>query len=135
MGGDEVILLDTHIWFWWVRADPQLTVAQAAHIAAHAAGGLGVNVISVWELAMLEQKGRVSVDRPLSNWVRDALAYPNVQFLPLTTEIAIESTRLPGPFHKDPADRILVGTARLMAIPLLTEDRKILAYPHVTCSP
>jgi len=69
----------------------------------------------------------------VEDWVRDALAYPGVQLLPLTPDIAIESTRLPDPFHKDPADRILVATARVLNLSVLTEDRKILAYAHVTC--
>ena len=64
-----------------------------------------------------------------------ALAYPGVQLLPLTPEIAIESTRLPGPFHKDPAGRILVATARVLNLPVVTEDQKILSYPHIRCAP
>lgn len=130
-----MILLDTHVWFWWVRADPLLDPAHARHIAANRTNGIGVSVYSVWELAMLEQKGRVVVDRPLLDWVQVALAYPDVHLLPLTPEIAIESTRLPDPFHKDPADRILVATARVLSIPVVTEDCKILAYPHVRCAP
>ncbi|HVK17631.1 MAG TPA: type II toxin-antitoxin system VapC family toxin [Fimbriiglobus sp.] len=125
-----MILLDTHIWFWWVRADPNLTASQLQHIQGSQAA-IGVSVYSVWELAMLEQSGRVNVFRPIEDWVRDALAYPGVRLLDLTPEIAIASTRLPTPFHKDPADRILVATARALAIPILTADAKILAYPHV----
>lgn len=130
-----MILLDTHIWFWWVRADPLLSSAHAQYITANQANGLGVSVVSVWELAMLEKKGRVSVDRPLPDWVRLALAYPHVQLLDLTPDIAIESVHLPGTFHKDPADRFLVATARILNIPIVTQDRKILAYPHVRCVP
>jgi PIN domain nuclease of toxin-antitoxin system len=125
-----VILLDTHIGFWWVRADPSLTATQLQHIQTSQAD-LGVSVISVWGLAMLERSRRVNVSRPIEDWVHDALAYPGVRLLDLTPEIAIASTRLPDPFHKDPADRILVATARALAIPILTADAKILAYPHV----
>jgi PIN domain nuclease of toxin-antitoxin system len=128
-----VILLDTHIWFWWVRSDPSLSASQLRHIQNNQTAGLGVSVFSVWELAMLEQAGRVNVFRPLEDWVRDALAYPDVRLLDLTPEIAIASTRPPAPFHKDPADRILVATARVLNIPILTADAKILAYPHVRC--
>jgi PIN domain nuclease of toxin-antitoxin system len=130
-----VILLDTHIWFWWVRNDPLLQPAHAQYIAANQANGIGVSVISVWELALLQQKGRVSVDRPLPDWVRMALAYPDVHLLDFTPDIAIESVFLPDPFHKDPADRILVATARVLGIPIVTQDAKILAYPHVRCAP
>ena len=64
-----------------------------------------------------------------------ALAYPGVRLLDLTPEIAIESTRLPDPFHKDPADRILVATGRVLNIPIVTLDSKILAYSHVRTTP
>lgn len=128
-----MILLDTHIWFWWVRSDPSLTAKQLAHIAANQPAGLGVSAITVWELAMLERAGRVNVFRPIEDWIRDALAHPDVRLLDLSPDIAIASTRLPGSFHKDPADRILVATARELGIPILTADAKILAYPHVTC--
>lgn len=127
-----MILLDTHVWFWWVRSDPSLTARQLNHISTNQPGGLGVSVISVWELALLESHGRVNVFRPIEDWVRDALAYPGVRLLDMTPAIVIASTRLPDPFHKDPADRILVATARVLGVPLLTADAKILAYPHVT---
>jgi PIN domain nuclease of toxin-antitoxin system len=130
-----VILLDTHTWFWWVRADPLLPPNHAQYIAANEANGVGVSVVSVWELALLQQKGRVAVDRPLPDWVRMALSYPNVQLLAFTPDIAIESVFLPDPFHKDPADRILVATARILDIPIVTKDAKILAYPHLRCAP
>ena len=128
-----MILLDTHIWFWWVRNDPALTARQLAPILAHQAAGLGVSVMSVLELARLERAGRINVFRPIEDWVRDALAYPGVRLIDLTPEIAIASTRLPGAFHKDPADRVLVATARILNVPFLTADAPILAYPHVRC--
>jgi PIN domain nuclease of toxin-antitoxin system len=128
-----VIVLDTHIWFWWVRGDPALSTAQLRHIQTAQPAGLGVSVMSVLEIARLEQAGRLNVFRPVEDWVRDALAYPGVRLLDLTPEVAIASTRLPDPFHRDPADRILVATARALNVPLLTADAKILAYPHVHC--
>jgi len=76
---------------------------------------------------------KITLPLPIDDWVRDALAYPDVQLVNLTPEIAIASTRLPDPFHKDPADRILVATARVLNIPILTADAKILTYPHVQC--
>lgn len=135
MGVRPVILLDTHIWFWWVRSDPALTASQLHHIVVNQPTGLGVSVISVLEIARLEAAGRVGLAKPIDQWVRDALAYLGVRLLDLTPEIAIASTRLPDPFHKDPADRILVVTARAHGVPLLTADAKILAYPHVQCLP
>lgn len=75
--------------------------------------------------------GRIALNVPVMDWIRGALAYPGVRLLDLTPEIAVESTRLPGTLHRDPADHILVATARLLAIPIMTDDSKIIAYPHV----
>lgn len=63
--------------------------------------------------------------------MKQALAYPGIKLLPLSPEIAIESTQLPGTFHKDPADQIIVATARINNCRLLTVDAKILSYAHV----
>ncbi|HET6573258.1 MAG TPA: type II toxin-antitoxin system VapC family toxin [Fimbriiglobus sp.] len=128
-----MILLDTHVWVWWVQADPKLTTPQQGHIAANGPAGLGVSVISCWEIALLDAAGKITLPVPVEDWVRTALAYPGVRLVDLSPEIAIASTRLPAPFHKDPADRILVATARVLDIPVLTADAKVLAYPHVRC--
>lgn len=128
-------LLDTHIWFWWVQDLTKLSAAQLTLLSTSPPNSLGVSVYSVWEIAMLVEKGRLTLNQPIDVWVHLARAAPGVQLLALTPEIAIESTRLPDPFHKDPADRILVATARVLNIPIVTEDRKILAYPHVRCAP
>ena len=126
-----MILLDTHVWVWWVQADPRLTASQQGHIAAHGATGLGVSVISCWEVGLLEAAGRITLPLPVGDWVRAALAYTGVRLLDLTPEVAVDSTRPPAPFHRDPADRILVATPRALAIPILTADARILAYSHV----
>ncbi len=89
-------------------------------------GEAWVSVISVWEVALLEAKGRIGLTLPLSEWVTRALA-PPLKLAPLTPEIAIESSRLPPPFHNDPADRILMATARLEGLTLVTRDGRILA--------
>jgi PIN domain nuclease of toxin-antitoxin system len=95
---------------------------------AAAAGDLLLSVISVWELGLLESKGRVELSTPCEQWVRDALAIPGLSVAPLTPEIALASSRLPEPFHGDPADRIIVATARALGARLVTRDSKILAY-------
>ena len=77
---------------------------------------------------MLESKGRVHILVPPDEWVREALAMPGLTLAPLTPEIALESTRLPGTFHGDPSDRIIVATARKMSARLLTSDEKIIQY-------
>ncbi len=126
-----MILLDTHIWVWWVDDNPQLTSAQRKHMEAHQGSGLGVSVISCWEVAKLVELNRLVLRCPVAEWIEQALAYPGVRLLYLTPRIAVESTQLPGTFHRDPADQIIVATARIRGCPLLTADARILRYPHV----
>jgi PIN domain nuclease of toxin-antitoxin system len=135
LGINTVIILDTHIWIWWVTGSPSLTAAQLHHILAHASAGLGVSAISCWKVAKLVERGRLVLNQPVLDWLRQALRQSGIQFLELTPEIAVESTQLPGGFHQDPADQIIVATARLYGTSLLTADSRILSYPHVTTLP
>jgi PIN domain nuclease of toxin-antitoxin system len=125
-----MILLDTHIWIWWVQDDPRLTARHQTHLQTHESDGLGVSIYSCWEVAKLVEYNRLTIACSLEEWFRSALAYPGIQLLDLTLPIAIESTRLIG-FHKDPADQIIVATAKILDIPILTADEKILNYPNV----
>ena len=77
----------------------------------------------------------VTLPCPVNEWLKSALAYPNIKLLNLTPEIALESTQLPQPFHKDPADQIIVATARIYNCPLVTVDGKIRDYPYVSLLP
>jgi PIN domain nuclease of toxin-antitoxin system len=126
----NLFVLDTHIWIWLLNGDADrlsdegLTVIEKAGRLSQ----LGVSAISVWEVAMLESKGRVHLSRGCLDWVREALAVPGIRLLPLTPEIAVESSRLPGQMHGDPADRILAATARLLNATLVTQDLKLLEY-------
>lgn len=126
-----MIILDTHIWVWWIHGAPQLVDTQVAAIVDHESDGIGISAISCWEVAKLVEYHRLVLPCDISEWFQQALAYPGVQILELTPEIAIESTRLPGKFHRDPADQIIVATARLYDWPLVTADSKILNYAHV----
>jgi len=126
-----MIVLDTHIWVWWIHEDPQLTPRQKVWIQEHEEQGLGVSAISCWEVAKLVEYQRLTLPCPIAEWFDQAVAYPGIQLLPLTPRIAVESTQLPGSFHRDPADQIIVATARVYDCPLLTADGKILRYPHV----
>ena len=126
-----MILLDTHIWIWWVNEDQQLPLKQKHLLQQHVQTGLGVSIISCWEIAKLVEKGRMQFTISTKEWLDVALAYPGVRLLDLTPTIAIESTQLPGEFHQDPADQIIVATARVWQIPLMTLDSKILKYVHV----
>jgi PIN domain nuclease of toxin-antitoxin system len=125
-----VIVLDTHVWLWVVEGDRSQLAPQATQQIDNASrrGDLLVSAISVWEVAMLEAKGRISLSHPVENWVRSALRAPGCRLLPLTPEIAIESTRLPASAHGDPADRILIASARIAGAQLATRDRVILDY-------
>jgi PIN domain nuclease of toxin-antitoxin system len=127
---NDRLLLDTHCWIW-----AQLGLTQRLSRAAISAirdaeseGGLLVSVISIWELAMLEKRGRVALPRNIRTWVEEALDQPGVSVAALTPEIAIESVHLPGDLHGDPADRILVATARVMGATLLTKDERLIRY-------
>jgi PIN domain nuclease of toxin-antitoxin system len=126
-----LIVLDTHIWIWWVHGDPRLTQAQADVISEDEATEIGVSAISCWEVAKLVEYKRLILPSPVREWLDQALSYPGVRLLPLSPDIAAESANLPGTFHKDPADQIIVATSRVFDAPLVTVDEKIRAYPHV----
>ena len=126
-----MILLDTHIWYRWVQEPTRLTPRQERHLLDNEPLGLGVSVISCWEIAKLVEYKRMLLSVEPNAWIRIALAYRGIHLLSLTPEIAVESTQLPGSFHRDPADQMLVATARVFGISMLTADSKILAYPHV----
>lgn len=126
-----MIVLDTHIWVWWVHGDAQLSNAHHAYIQAHEAQGLDVSIISCWEVAKLVENNRLKLPSPVADWLDQALAYPSIRLLDLTPRIVVESTQLPGTFHRDPADQMIVATARVYNCPITTADGKILAYPHV----
>jgi PIN domain nuclease of toxin-antitoxin system len=126
-----MILLDTHIWVWWVQGDSRLTLQHQDLLKVHQADGLGVSLYSCWEVAKLVEYNRLLLPCALEAWFVTALAYPGIQLLDLTLPIIIESTRLKG-FHKDPADQFIVATARILSLPLLTADQKILNYGGIT---
>jgi PIN domain nuclease of toxin-antitoxin system len=127
---DDLLLLDTHCWLWaQLGLTNQLSRSALSAIRrAESNGRLRVSVISIWELGMLEQRGRVSLPMDIRTWVREALAQPGISLAQLTPEIAIESSRLPGDLHGDPADRILTATARITGATLLTKDRRLVEY-------
>ncbi len=126
----DLLLLDTHCWIWAQLGMTQhLSRAAVSAIRdAESAGGLLVSVISIWELAMLEKRGRVGIPMNIRKWVAEALNQAGVSVAQLTPEIAIESVNLPGELHGDPADRMLVATARVTGGTLLTKDERLLEY-------
>jgi len=126
-----VIVLDTHIWVWWVNESPRLTTRQLEMLQENQSQGLGVSIFSCWEVAKLVENNRLELSLPVEDWLKAALAYPGVQLLNISVPIVVASTRLEG-FHRDPADQIIVATAKVWGGALLTADEKILAYPGIT---
>ena len=126
-----MIILDTHIWVWWVHNDARLPAKYREIIQKHEETGLGVSIFSCWEVAKLVELKRLILHCPVDEWLETALDYPGIQLLALTPEIVVASTQLPGEFHRDPADQLIVATARIYDCPLLTIDDKVLKYSHV----
>ena len=127
---EPAILLDTHCWIWiqFGQVEKFARTARATIEKAARRNALRVSVISVWEIGMLESKGRLELKMNCSEWIRQALSTPGLSLVPLSPEIAVESSRLPGRFHGDPADRILVATARIFGLDFMTKDDRLLEY-------
>ncbi len=126
-----MIVLDTHIWIWWVQGAPEITADLALKIAKHEDSGLVVSAISLLEISRAVALSGLRLPIDVDEWLRIACSYPGVQVAPLDQAVTVEAYRLPGAFHKDPADRLIVSTARIRDCEILTLDEKILAYPHV----
>ncbi|MCX5832212.1 MAG: type II toxin-antitoxin system VapC family toxin [Deltaproteobacteria bacterium] len=127
-----MIVLDTHVWLWWLHDPARLSPAADKLIQQEqASGALILSAISVWEVAVKIQLGKLAIPMDIHRWYYLARSYPATVIEPLSPLDAIASTLLPGNFHKDPADRIIISLARRLAVPLLTCDRKILDYEHV----
>jgi PIN domain nuclease of toxin-antitoxin system len=124
-------LLDTHVWIWWNMRPQKLSIRVRSLISA--VGGhdeLLLSAISLWEFAKLLEKGRLAISCDPEAWMEEALQMPRLRLAPLSPPIAFRSTALPQPFHDDPADQILVATARDENAAILTSDRRIRSYPH-----
>lgn len=125
-----MIALDTHIWFYFVNNGPE-ELSTEAQKAISDNEVLGVSVISCWEIAMLVAKERLRLSIDVQDWITRALKYKGIKLLELTPEIAVLATRLPGEFHKDPADRIIVASCLKLGVALLTLDRNIKQWGHL----
>lgn len=122
------LVLDTHVWIWLLNGDPLSEEAIAAITDGARQGSILVSAISTWEVGMLTAKGRISLTMPVLKWVQQGLEAPGLTLAAITPEIAIESCHLPGEIHGDPADRLIVATARMTQSRLVTKDQKLLAY-------
>lgn len=130
-----MIILDTHIWVWNVQGDRRLKTDLIDLMQRHEPFGIGICSISLWEVAKAVELNRLTLPKSVFDWLEEALASPGVILLPLTSEIAVESTQLPGNFHKDPFDQLIVATARVYDVPLVTADSDVRKYPHVKLLP
>ncbi|MBL8503030.1 MAG: type II toxin-antitoxin system VapC family toxin [Rhodocyclaceae bacterium] len=121
------LLLDTHVWLWWLLGQPQLAARERDELDRLAAAGTppGLSAISLWEAQMLAARGRLSVDEPLTHWLPTAAAPETVTVLPLDVATILALDALPKGFHGDPADRIVVATARAHGLALATRDGNI----------
>ena len=124
-----MILIDTHVLLLGAAGvgDERLGPETTGFLDAHR-NDLAWSSMSAWETAMLADKGRISLSMPVSEWVNHMIARIGLSIVPVSTQIAVEAGSLPGGIHGDPGDRILVATARLLDIPFVTADRKILSY-------
>ena len=128
-----MLVLDTHILIWWTSGDSSLSESAKSRIEAAIKGNeqILVSAITAWEISMLVNKGRLNLAMDVDSWIKTVSEIEGVSFIPVDNKVAIESTRLPGEFHKDPADRMIVALARVLSASLVTADDKILKYQHV----
>lgn len=135
------LLLDTHVWLWLALGTPK-KIAPSALRNIEEAGQVArllVSIISIWEIALLEARHRIVLPLPLHDWVALALSRPEIRLVGLSRPATvIDGVRLPGEFHSDPADRLLIATARARRATLVTHDERIIEYGragHVAVMP
>jgi PIN domain nuclease of toxin-antitoxin system len=129
-----LIVLDTHTLIWWVNGDSQLSLnAKMAieHEQQNEDGIILVSAISAWEIALFVGRDRLTLGMSLDDWIETVSEIEGVRFVPVNEVVSVESTRLPGDFHKDPADRMITALARHFNVPLVTTDERIQSYKHV----
>lgn len=122
------ILLDTHVWIWLSIGEMQALSPQAQESIT--ARTRWISAISCWELAKLVERRRIGFTIPTLSWIRRSLNENQIRVADLSPEIAVESTHLEG-FHRDPADQIIVATSRVLGLPLVTADQRIIQFGDV----
>jgi PIN domain nuclease of toxin-antitoxin system len=121
-----VVLIDTHIWIWWLAGLPQLPAKYRRALNGLATPPL-LSVISLWEASMLIARSRISVSPTPAQWLAEATRPDAVQLVQLNASIAEELLMLPRTLPRDPADQIIAASARALHVPVLTMDRRLLA--------
>ncbi|MCC5914015.1 MAG: type II toxin-antitoxin system VapC family toxin [Balneolaceae bacterium] len=121
-----MVILDTHIWLWWLLGDGSLRSAEREVLNELAESrNLAISWISVWETEMLEKKGRVTLLPDFQSWIAKATAPEIVTVLPADIAVVLAQRSLPESFHGDPADRLIAASSILSGYPLATYDQKI----------
>ncbi|MGD9172676.1 MAG: type II toxin-antitoxin system VapC family toxin [Desulfobacterales bacterium] len=126
-----MILLDTHAWWWSLTEPENLSKTAITTIKQTKSDQRMIASISIWEFAMMAAKKRIRLKVSLAKWLSRALKETGLGVIEISPEIAIDASNLPGNFHKDLADRLIVATARVNNLRLVTKDEKMLSYPHV----
>ncbi len=126
-----MILLDTHVWIWWINEPTKLASETVAYLDKLQPAHVHISLISCWEVAKLVEKNRLTLPVALVDWLELAIDRTGVTTISLEREIIVDACNLPGTFHADPADQLIVSTSRIKQLPLLTADSKILLYEHV----
>ena len=125
-------VLDTHVWVWWHMQPKKLSQRVRAIIAdPEHYEELLLSAISCWEFSKLLEKKRIGISCDPEEWIREALEMSKLRLVPLTPTLSYRSTTLPLPFHEDPADQIIVATAREENATVMTKDKLIQKYTHV----
>jgi PIN domain nuclease of toxin-antitoxin system len=124
-----VIVIDTHVWIWWVDDDPKLKPAIRDRIDSE--NDVRVCAISLLEIATAISLNRLILKPSPEYWLRIAQTAEQIRVEALTAEVCMESVSLLGEFHRDPADRLIVALARVLNVELVTADSKILGYSGV----
>ncbi len=124
-------IFDTHTWIWW-HMNPQKLSQKVKRLVGDVNGyeEILLSAISPWEFSKLLEKKRIGISCDPEYWIHSALEMPKFRLVPLSPVLAYRSTVLPQPFHSDPADQIIVATAREENATILTKDEKILAYKN-----
>lgn len=126
----NALLMDTHVWLWFALKQSKRMPKSIIKTIDKAAkeGMLTVSIFSIWEIGLLVSKNKLQFGMPVNEWINKALDLQGLRLAPLDTKIVLDCHNLPGEFHQDPADRLLVATARQLDAVLLTADQQILDY-------
>lgn len=129
------MLLDTHVWLWAVDGGTKLGAKTRRHLdkaTRSLPGDVCISAVSAFEIAALHTAGHVQLNQPVERWIREAIDRAKVRVIDLERDIAVDAGLIPPSALPDPFDRCLVATAREYGLPLVTRDRRILAYAKRT---